>query len=175
MKSIHWILAFAVCVALPGLSHAEIYKWKDKDGQTRYTDTPPPSHIKTESINGKKTIKPTGKAPLSNVPNTAPVPAAPQSVANPPPVQMPAGNPEDEAAQVRQQNAEREKQNKQEQESQAKLKAENCRAARANFESYSQGGRIYKMNEKGEREYMGDADLKDGIDKARAQIAEYCN
>ncbi|HLD10422.1 MAG TPA: DUF4124 domain-containing protein, partial [Methylophilaceae bacterium] len=30
-------------MALPIAGNAEVYKWKDKDGVTRYSDTPPPS------------------------------------------------------------------------------------------------------------------------------------
>jgi len=54
MKFDHLILALAVCIALPTLGHAELYKWKDKNGQTQYTDTPPPSNIKIENMSGKK-------------------------------------------------------------------------------------------------------------------------
>jgi len=31
------------------------------------------------------------------------------------------------------------------------------------------------MNEKGEREYLDDAGLKQGADKARSEVAQYCN
>ncbi|MES2500591.1 MAG: DUF4124 domain-containing protein [Pseudomonadota bacterium] len=174
MKLNHWIMACAVCIALPTLSYAEIYKWKDKNGQIRYSDTPPPSNIKLIDVNGKKILKSTGQQPLSNNPNVPPAPV-PEAAAPNVNETAPVESPEDTAAQIRQQNAETEKRNKQEKEAQAKLKAENCKVAKANFESYSQGGRIYKMNEKGEREYMGDTELKQGADKARAEMAQYCN
>ncbi|MES2547562.1 MAG: DUF4124 domain-containing protein [Pseudomonadota bacterium] len=158
--------------ALPSLSQADIYKWKDKDGVTRYSDTPPPSNVKLENIGTKKVIKPTGKEPLSIVTDGQPAPVAAQQ----PPAQPPAAtSPEDAAAKLRQQTAETEKNNKQEKETQAKLKAENCRAAKANLASYEQGGRVYKMNEKGEREYLDDAGLKQGADKARTDVAQFCS
>jgi hypothetical protein len=57
-----------LCLALlPLMASAEIYKWKDKDGVTRYSDVPPPSNIKQESIHGKSVVKPTGQAPLAPV------------------------------------------------------------------------------------------------------------
>lgn len=170
MKFDHLILALAVCIALPTLGHAELYKWKDKNGQTQYTDTPPPSNIKLENIRGKKILSPTGKEPLSAVTDPQPVP-----VSVSPPPQMPTISEEDAAAKIRQESAEREKQNKQEKEAQAKLKEENCKAAKANLQSYAQGGRVYKMNDKGEREYLDDAGLKQGADKARSEVAQYCN
>ncbi|WP_020168137.1 MULTISPECIES: DUF4124 domain-containing protein [Methylotenera] len=173
MRFDHLIVVLAVFIALPSLSYAELYKWKDKNGQMQYTDTPPPSNIKLENLKGKKNLSPTGKEPLSTVTNPQAVPAAaPRTFIEPP---TSTANPEDAAAKIRQQNAEAEKKNKQEKESQAKLKAENCKAAKANYESYAQGGRIYKMNEKGEREYMDDAGLEQGANKARGEMAKYCN
>ena len=54
MKLQNLLCVMCVLIALPMLANAEIYKWKDKDGTVRYTDTPPPSNIKQESIGGKK-------------------------------------------------------------------------------------------------------------------------
>lgn len=170
MKSLHLLLGLMILIAAPVLSHAEIYKWKDKDGSTRYTDTPPPSNIKQEPIGGKKKpVTPASKEPLvpvENVQQTQPVTKA----APPPPV-----NAEEEAAAERQRNAEIEKKNKLEKEKQAKAKEENCKTAKANLENYTQGGRIYKMNEKGEREYLGDKDLESGKVQAQREIDENCN
>lgn len=170
MKYLHLLLALMMFITAPLLSHAEIYKWKDKDGSTRYTDTPPPSNVKQEAIGGKKKpVTPTGKealAPVENVQKTSP------AMKDPPRV---SPNAADEAAAERQRNAEAEKRNKQEKEAEAKRKAENCKAAKANYETYTQGGRVYKMNEKGEREYMGDNDLQAGKEQAQREINENCN
>ncbi|PPC86023.1 MAG: hypothetical protein CTY37_06845 [Methylotenera sp.] len=170
MKSIYLVLWLAMLTIFSSSSQAEIYKWKDKDGVTRYSDTPPPSNTKLENIGTKKVVKSTGKEPLSPVTNAPVVEQSKQIVLEPP-----RQDPEETAAEQRQRTAEAEKNNKQEKESQAKLKAENCKAARANFASYAQGGRVYKMNEKGEREYLDDAGLKQGADKARAEVSQYCS
>lgn len=175
MKSIYFIVCVSLLVALPGLSQAQIYKWKDKDGNTRYSDTPPPSNVKLQNIGTKKVPTPTGKEPLSAVTQTAAPQAAQPVTSKEIIMEAPIKSPEDAAAEQRQVNAEAEKKNKQEKESQAKLKAENCMAAKANLASYAQGGRVYKMNDKGEREYMDDNDLKRGADKARGEVAQYCN
>ena len=151
----------------PFLSDAEIYKWKDKYGTVRYTDTPPPSNIKQESIIGKKAIKPTGQVPLAPVVNTDATMSKEPALTG--------ISAEEAAARLRQKNAEADKNNKKEKETQAKLKEENCKASRANLASYQQGGRIYKMNEKGEREYLDDAGLKAGAEKAQKEVSEYCN
>ena len=163
MKSLHLLLVLVVFSLTATLSHAEIYKWKDKNGAIRYSDTPPPSNIKQEALSGKKTVQATGKEPLTAV--AAPTKEVPKE----------SMNKEDEAAKQRQRNAEAEKRNKQEKEAEAKRKAENCKAARANFETYKQGGRVYKMNEKGEREYLDDKELTEGKAKAQSEIDENCN
>lgn len=152
---------------------AEIYKWKDKDGVTRYTDTPPPQGVK----------------PLSTIKKSAPKPA-PIAVTNP---QVPAeiansqtsvdGKMEvkkepmapEQMEKKRKEIEQIEKRNKEEKEAQAKDKQLRCSAARANYQSYSQGGRIYRMNEKGEREYLGDQDLSQGTAQAQLEIQQYCN
>lgn len=169
MKSVYFVMGLALLTAFSSSSQAEIYKWKDKDGVTRYSDTPPPSNTKLENIGTKKVVKPTGKEPLSAVTNTPAVEQPKQIV-----LETPLQSPEEIAAEQRQRTAEAEKNNKQEKESQAKLKAENCKAARANLASYAQGGRVYKMNEKGEREYLDDTGLKQGADKARGEVSQYC-
>lgn len=170
MKYLHLLLALMMFITAPLLSHAEIYKWKDKDGSIRYTDTPPPSNVKQEAIGGKKPpAAATGKEALAPVENTRQTSPA---MKDPPPLPV---NASDEAAAQRQRNAEAEKRNKQEKEAEAKRKAENCKAAKANYETYTQGGRVYKMNEKGEREYMGDSDLQAGKEQAQREINENCN
>lgn len=166
MKSIYMLLLLMIFGASSS-SYAEIYKWKDKNGAIRYSDTPPPSNVKQEAIGGKKVVSPTGKEPLTSIENTPPAKVSDLPTA---PV-----NSEDAAATQRQRNAEAEKNNKQEKEAEAKRKAENCKAAKANFETYTQGGRIYKMNEKGEREYVNDAGLEEGKAKAQQEINENCN
>lgn len=170
MKSNRLIMLVAVLVALPSFSYAELYKWKDKNGQMQYTDTPPPSSSKRENISGQKNSNATGKQPLSVVANPAPAPAT-QKFIEPPE----STNPQDAAAKIRQQNAEADKKNKQEKEAAAKLKAENCKSAKANYEQYAQGGRVYKMTPDGQRDYLDDIELKRGEIKARGEVSQYCN
>jgi outer membrane murein-binding lipoprotein Lpp len=166
MKSVHLFLIMVFLGAQPVLSHAQVYKWKDKDGNTRYTDTPPPSNVKQETIGVKKAAQPPSAPPP--VEAMKPAPSVVEGSA-------PTVKAEDAAAQIRQRNAEAEKLNKQEKEAEAKRKVENCKAARANYETYNQGGRVYKMSENGERYYLGDKDLVDGKAQAQREISENCN
>ena len=173
MKLLTLFLA-VLALAVSNFSQAEVYKWKDKDGTIKYSDTPPPSNIKQEAINGKRKVGvATGKQPLAPVETTDAVPAAamPKSAKDSP---EPPLNAEDAAAKKRQENAEAEKLNKKEKEADSKRKAENCSAAKANMQSYTQGGRVYKMNEKGEREYLDESGFKAGRQKAQQEINENC-
>ena len=165
-----WML-FALLLALPIAGNAEIYKWKDKNGTTRYSDTPPPSNIKQETLGAKKGVKPTAAAPVTPV-AAQQAPAGNEAAKDSPPV---PGSADEEAAAKRQSNAEAEKNNKLEKEKQDAAKAENCKAAKSNLASYEQGGRVYKMNEKGERQYLDDNDFKAGREKATQEINENCN
>ena len=115
-----WVLC-ALLLALPLLGHAEIYKWKDKNGTTKYSDTPPPSNIKQEAIGSKKGAKPSVITPITPVAQKAP--AGDDVAKDSPPV---PGSADEEAAQKRQNNAEVEKNNKLEKERQDAAKAENC-------------------------------------------------
>ena len=169
-RPLSWILC-ALFLALPLLGNAEIYKWKDKNGSTRYSDTPPPSNIKQEAIGSKKAIKPVTTEPLAPV-AAQKAPVTKDAEDDSPPV---PGSAEEEAAAKRQSNAEAEKNNKLEKEKQEAARAENCKAAKSNLASYEQGGRVYKMNEKGEREYLDENDFKTGREKATQEINENCN
>ncbi len=149
-------------------AHAEIYKWVDKDGSVKYTDTPPPNGAKTLSTIKKKATNPV----------TTPVAAPGGVLANPAQTQAIGADgtaSEQELAKKKREIDEVEKKNKAEKEAQAKQKQLNCTAAKSNYQSYSQGGRIYKTNEKGERIYLGDKELADGAAQAKREINEYCN
>jgi hypothetical protein len=149
-----WLL-LAILVALPVAAHAEIYKWKDKDGVVRYSDVPPASNVPHETLSGKSAIP-------TPAPQPAPAAAAP-SAANP-----------DEAAAKRQQSAEQDKAQQQASENDQQAKKQNCMNAQSNMQKYKVGGRIMKVNEKGEREYLSDADIKQGLEQAQKEIEQFC-
>jgi hypothetical protein len=157
LKQLIYLVIMAM-LAAPMLVDAQIYKWKDENGVTRYSDTPPNANLKIDKIGKDK-------------------PAALPAEKEASPAQRGEGkiDAEEEAARLRARNAEIEKKNKEEKEAQAKIKAENCRAAKADYETFAQGGRIYQMNEKGEREYFDDAGLNERKAKAQADMQQYCN
>ncbi len=151
-----WVMMLTLAL-LPMSANAEIYKWKDADGVMRYSDIPPPSNVPHEALGSKKAV-----APLPT-PSTAEIPAQKNS---------PASRESD--AIKRQEDAEAAKNKEQAKQAELKVKQQNCATAKANLQNYQQGGRIYKMNEKGEREYLDDAGIAKNLEQAQKDVNEYC-
>ncbi|HZV99357.1 MAG TPA: DUF4124 domain-containing protein [Methylophilaceae bacterium] len=143
-------------LALPLSAQAEIYKYKDKNGVMRYSDIRPPANVPYESMSGKKIVN--QPAP------TVPVEAAPAK----------AGEGTESAAIKRQQEAEDAKKKDEAKQAELATKQQNCSTAQANLQNYKAGGRIYKMNEKGEREYLDDAAIASKLDEAQRQVDQFC-
>lgn len=154
-------LFFAMCLSV--LAQAEIYKWRDKDGTIRYTDTPPPSNIKLLGRIGYKGA--TG--PVTVVPT-------PEVKNDTQPKESSAGNAGADKKTINQLSPEEIEAQKKQQAELAKTKAANCSAAKSNYQTYIQGGRIYRTNEKGEREVLGDEQIQQGVAKAQQEINENC-
>lgn len=172
------IILIALLLA-PVLGQAEIYKWTDKNGVVRYSDTPPYTSQQVDTIGKAKTPK---RAPAAQA-NTSQPQASPTEIGAKSSKKTlnqfkdveEAKEAEQKAARAKAKKAEQEKRNKEEKERQAKLDRENCQAARANYQTYAQGGRIYETDANGERKYLGDADLVAGKAKAQAEINRYCH
>lgn len=170
---------------LPNLASAEIYKWKDKNGVTRYSDVPPPSNIKQEALYGKKTPQATGLAPLAPVEgdgtvemNKAKASAAKaKAAADKADANKADKTPlsKEEAAAKRAKDAEQQKKADETKQAELKIKQENCTAAKQNLATFTNGGRIAKTNEKGEKQYLGDADISQGKADAQRDVEKYCD
>jgi hypothetical protein len=141
------LLALALMLAAPQMANAAIYKWKDKDGVTRYSDTPPPGAVHYESLGSKKPATPKPTAPAQS----------------------------EKAEAKPQETPEQLKEKQRVEEENKKIRAQNCSTARANLQTYTQGGRISRMTEQGEREYLDDEALAKGAELARKDIAEFCD
>lgn len=144
-------LLCVLLLALPLCVNAGIYKWKDAEGVTRYSDMPPSGNVPYESLQGRKAT-------------------AIKAVAKPAVVGEVATEKVAEAEETPEQIHERERAD----EIRLKARQQNCLAARANLKTFEQGGRVIRMNADGEREYYDDAGLAQGIEKARQDIQEYC-
>jgi len=185
MSKLLWMM-LSVLVALPIAVNAEVYKWKDKDGVTRYSDTPPPSNVQKLPVSSKKPVvaPSTAATPIESAAPAAPTEgakgAAPATAAAPAPAsdsvdakKKPAASPETDAIK-RQKEAEEEKKKAEKKEAELKQKQQNCDNAKKNLANYKIGGRMSRANEKGEREYLGDADIAAGLEQAQKEIDEFC-
>jgi hypothetical protein len=144
------ILIAAAVLALAPLASAQLYKHVDKDGRTVYTDQPPAN----------------ADAKRINVP------------ASPPPAPAASGNKsymerDKEAEKGR--KAAREKQEKADQAGKvAQENEQRCAHARTAYQQYEAGGRIYKLDAKGERVYLDDAELEAQRNRSRREMEEAC-
>jgi len=159
-------------IALPNLANAEIYKWKDSDGKMRYSDVPPPSNIKKESLYGKQLAKPTNQAPLAPVPGDINASINKDKAVGNKAEKAPLTR--EEAAAKRATDAEQQKKADEAKKTELKAKQDNCKAAKSNLATYTNGGRIARTNENGEREYLSDADISQGKSDAKKEVDKYC-
>lgn len=191
-------LCFLACLLLwlPPAHAGNVYKWKDANGVTRYTDLPPPDKIPYQTISRKKPAAPVEEAATDEEAGSAEDAAAPgegsaeasPDDAGPAPAKAPAAaksspapaaqgaNGDDKelaAAKKKIADAEAKKKKAQEEEDR-KLREKNCAAAKANLIQLKQGGRIYSTNEKGEREYLSDADYDKNVAQAQSDVDQWC-
>ena len=121
--------AFACLLATSALAEGEVYRWKDASGNWHYSDQPTPG---AELIRGTR-------APTPSRPAVAP--ATTQTVAS---SEAPVVSPE-VAKQVRDEaNA---------------IKSEQCKKAESVYQNSLNARRIYRVDEKGNRTYLSDAEI----------------
>jgi uncharacterized protein DUF4124 len=139
------IVAFAILSLLAPLAGAELYKYVDKNGRTVYSDQPPVSgESKQISANGGS--------------------AAPPKTAIEKDKELDKGRKES-----------REKQEKGEKaEKAAREQEQRCSQARQNQQAVNEGGRLYKYNDKGEREFMSDEEIAAAQQRAQRDVDEAC-
>ncbi|MDR5171096.1 DUF4124 domain-containing protein [Methylobacillus flagellatus] len=153
MSKARW-LAFGMIMVLPWMAHAQVYKWKDKNGVTLYSDSPPPGNVPYELVDNVRSAPKTAATPSGN--------AESQAARN-------------AAALRRQAEAEQERRNDEKKRAEDEARKTNCQNARANYQNFKVGGRIYKMTPEGEREYLGDEDIQRGLEEATKEVKQYCS
>jgi hypothetical protein len=145
----------AALVALP--AGAQLYKWTDANGRVQYSDKPPPAGQKATAMS-KATMSP---APASGA--AAPA-AAEKSTAE--------REQEFRKRQAEQQDA----QKKQDQLAEGRrVKQANCDSAQKQFAAMQAGGRLVTFDEKGERQFLDDAQTQQALQKAQQDVTKYCN
>ena len=162
----HWSAAFLGIVLLSSLCMPAVaqWKWRDKNGQTQYSDLPPPPGTPEASV----LQRPTGAKLRSTTPPEGEAAASAPSLPAPKTVE-----PELEAK-LRKAEQEKAAKSKAEDEKIAAQKAENCSRARSQVRVIDEGLRVARINEKGEREVLDDKGRAEEGNRARAVIASDC-
>ena len=159
-------------MALPLMAHAQVYKWKDANGKTIYSDVPPPSNVKQESIIGNKPVAPVAApSAVTAAPAATATAGAPAAASDP----KKAAADKDAEARKRQEEAEADKKKDAAKQAELEQRQKNCAAAKLDYDNYKIGGRMMKIDEKGERVYLGDAEIAAGLAQAQKEIDQYCN
>lgn len=144
------IIVLACALALVPIASAQMYKYVDKNGKTVYTDQPPPEA-------DPKAMR----IPSSATGGSAPAPGK-SAVA------------QDKDNQKGKEKAAEGAKKEEEKAAYAKAEAERCESAKAAYQQYAMGGRIAKLNDKGEKEFLGDAEIDAARERSRAQMEQLC-
>jgi len=169
-----WLIALCCLPLLMSATvSAEIYKWKDKAGKTQYSDSPPLSNIPYTTLSGKKSPSSATAAPKTEeaAKNGKTTPAAPADLNDP---EASKNKVSDELKEKAAKDAEAKKQQEDKLAAEKKANEQACKAARSRLAQFEQGGRIYRTNERGEREYYGDKEIAAEIENAKSDIAASC-
>lgn len=150
MRSVVLLLAlsFALFGAVQSTGAAQIYTWKDKEGQTHYSDTPP-------STGEVKTLR--GAPPVQHLPVTD------------------EDADENDAAAVEADGTAEAAARLSREEQQEADRSRFCSQAQNQLNALKSGQRIARMNAAGEREFLSDAERAEETARLERQISEHCN
>lgn len=144
-----------LCLCWAMQAAAEIYKWRDDKGIMNYSDIPPSSigqtaqKIKATTVSSDRPL--TQSDAYSREELSVPKHQMSDNAAG-------RSSPEAEALKTME----------------ARQKAQNCAAARSNFRNFAVGGRMQNVGENGQREYLSDDQIRQGLAAAQQEIDENC-
>jgi hypothetical protein len=140
-------LAVFVLACLPLVATAEVYQYKDANGNTVFSDSPPP---------GAKAIR--------------------KDIRTPPPPADSSGalNEKMQEFQKRREEAGEKEAKQAKEKAEQEKAAENCSRARSKVAALETGQRIVRFNAQGEREFLDDAGREKELAEARQSASEWC-
>jgi type IV secretory pathway VirB10-like protein len=170
MKLLRMTLIVLAC-AMPALGLAQ-WQWIDKDGRKVYSDQSPPADIPAKNI----LKQPAGKGGRSvTVNEPAPASSAP-AVAAAKPAATPQLSGKDKALEDKKKAADAEaaEKKKAQEEEVAKQRSDFCARTKRSKAAIDSGARIARSNDKGEREFMEDAERATEGKRLDAILAKEC-
>jgi len=139
------IFVIALACALSPLASAQLYKSVDSNGKTVYSDQPP-ANMDSKAMNVPANAAPAQKSAVERDKDAEKLRAKARESA--------------EKAEVTAKNT--------------KINETRCAQAKGEFQTYTEGGRLAKTNEKGERVLMDDAEIETERIRARKVMEEAC-
>jgi len=150
MKTIIAVITLSLVCITGGALAGKIYKWTDSEGNVHYGERPPSSQAREVEIR---------KAPPSS-----------RGAA-------PAGNSLQETNKLLEtMRKEREEKaaKKAAAEKERKRREANCSRAKRRLAGYQIGGRIYEVDEQGERSYLSDREIQKRLQAAQKEVDKWC-
>ncbi len=143
------ILVVAISLIFVPVTFAKMYKWVDAEGNTQYTQQPPPGDIEAEII------KPPPKVDTDKAQKQFDEKQKQQ----------------DSIRKTREEEAEERQKN----EKEVAVRESNCALAKDKMARLKDNPRVYSADEYGNRTKLLEEDRQTKLDEARKMIKEYCN
>lgn len=165
IRIVGYALALPLLFSAP-LAQAQVNKCVDTAGKTVYSQAPCPANTKSASVRQNIPASPapsTGTGGTGGNATGSAKPSGPKTSA-------------ELEQEFRKRRAEQDETRKKEQEklAEAKGREDNCRSARAQLAGLEAGGRQPRIDEKGERYYLDDAQIAAEIQKSRQTVQDWC-
>jgi hypothetical protein len=142
------------------------WKYRDAQGRIVVSDLPPPANVPDKDILERPTV-PVRRAAV-------PPPAASAASAAAPAAALAQGSDPELEARRKKLADEQQAQQRVQQEKDAAQRADNCSRAKSHLAALSDGLRMARTNEKGEREILDDKGRAEEMQRARQVIASDC-
>lgn len=155
IKSVFYLLLIFGASLLTTAQAASVYKWVDEDGNVHYSQDPQHRSAKEMKVQ---------TSPASESAEDASTEAEDtQSTSK--------SKGDDDTAKQEQAK----KQQQEQAATQAEQKKKNCQIAMKRRATIAAGGRLYEVDEKGERHYWNDAEREAKLAEAEQQVADWCS
>ena len=174
-RSIRFVLLVSGLFAALSAS-AEIYKWKDKDGKTHFSDMPP-GNVDAQPLKPKRTPAPPPPVIEADEGENEGAAASPEAEAKPAKAPAPAEAPADPNEEFRKRRAAA---------AEAKAKAEqaaarterrkqDCQRARLQYQAIASGQRVARPTEGGGRSFISEEDRAAELQRTQGLIDSLCS
>ena len=153
------LIAFIAALAFSAGAAAQLYKWKDSNGRTRYGDVPPPG-VNATPIRGPVSAPPPPPAPEAKKAEGKDKEEKPLTP--------------EEAFRKRQEERKAAEEKAAKERAQADQKRANCEQAQGQLRVLQSGVRVTSVNSAGERVVMEDGQRAQEIERAQKSVKDWC-